>query len=98
MIGRFVQYLKELICAWYGHIVVEFVPDRTLRIKAGAINYVPTPKLFTHLPVPEMPPAWILAQLPEERRQFIVERVMMLHLNPPIILKRTYCERCGEAW
>lgn len=91
------QFIRDMICAWWGHQVVTFHPER-LALQPGAINYIPTPKLITHLPVPEMPPYWVLASLTPERRQFIIERTMMLRLNPPIILKRSYCERCGEAW
>lgn len=90
--------ILRLICEWRGHDEEDYHPDGKLDLRPGRIVAIPTPNLVVHLPVPEMPPTWVLASLPEERRNFIIERVMMLRLNPPVILRRTYCRRCGEAW
>lgn len=98
MLARFAQFIRELICAWWGHDVEEFHADHNLRLFPGAINYIPTPKLIVHLEPPDMPPMWVLDSLPPDKRQHIIEKVMMLRLNPPVLLRSTYCVRCGEAW
>jgi hypothetical protein len=88
------RWFWRLVCRWRGHLEARFEPTRAISLRPGSIVEVPTPNLIRYMPLPPPLPQYRLDRLPAETQT----RYAMQRANPPIILHRFYCERCGEAW
>jgi len=94
-LGRLLQFIRALICEWRGHDEQEYPGAGwdPVDLRPGRILRVPTPNVIEHRQ-PLVLPKGLVELMPYEMRlKYLVHLV-----NPPIVVHRYYCARCGEAW
>lgn len=94
MLARLLHFILRLVCEWRGHDEARYEPaGRGINLAPGAITQIPTQSLL-EFRKEQVLPGDVIAQMPAEMKYVYFKRL----LNPPVVVHRMYCLRCGEAW